>query len=225
MKKVSLILLSGAILASMISVSAQAKEQLNVRISPEIESVDVVHMGERVKIQRDKDDGHTIPKLYAKTSRACPPFCIQPNVAAPGVETIAELEMLNYLKAASTDSSVLVIDSRTTDWTVRGTIPGSVNIPWTKISTAGEGPWTESDDAPTAIDIMKDRFGVKADGDKLDFSGAKTLVMFCNGSWCPQSTLNIRALVKKGYPADKIKWYRGGMQDWVTLGLTTVTPK
>jgi rhodanese-related sulfurtransferase len=72
---------------------------------------------------------------------------------------------------------------------------------------------------------MIDRFGVKVDGDKMDFSNAKTLVMFCNGSWCPQSTLNIRSLIKKGYPADKIKWYRGGMQSWVTLGLTTVPPK
>jgi hypothetical protein len=27
-----------------------------------------------------------------------------------------------------------------------------------------------------------------------------------------------------GYPANKIKWYRGGMQDWEILGLTTVKP-
>lgn len=24
-----------------------------------------------------------------------------------------------------------------------------------------------------------------------------------------------------GYPAEKLKWYRGGMQDWCALGLTT----
>ncbi len=225
MKKINLLVLSGAVLATIVSVSVHAKEALNVNISPDLASIEVVHMGEKMTIQRDKDQGHTIPKLYAKTSRSCPPFCIQPSVAAPGVETIAELEMMTYLKAASMDSSVLVIDSRTSDWTARGTIPGSVNIPWTKISTAGEGAWTEASDSPTAIDVMKDRFGVKVDGDKLDFSNAKTLVMFCNGSWCPQSTLNIRSLIKKGYPADKIKWYRGGMQSWVTLGLTTVSPK
>ena len=190
-----------------------------------MDSVGVVHMGNKVKIQRDQDSGHTIPKLYAKTSRSCPPFCIQPSVSAPGVETISELEMLDYLKAASTDSSVIVIDSRTSDWTARGTIPGSVNIPWTKLSVAGNGAWDESEDAATSADVMKERFGVKIDGDKMDFSNAKTLVMFCNGSWCPQSTVNIRSLVKKGYPADKIKWYRGGMQSWVTLGLTTVPPQ
>ena len=147
MNKIKVLVISGAVLASMVSVSVHAKDELNVRISPELESIEVVHMGEKVTIQRDKDQGHTIPKLYAKTSRACPPFCIQPSVAAPDVETIAELEMMEYLKAASTDSSVLVIDSRTSDWTARGTIPGSVNIPWTKISTAGEGAWTESSDS------------------------------------------------------------------------------
>jgi hypothetical protein len=28
----------------------------------------------------------------------------------------------------------------------------------------------------------------------------------------------------EGYPADKIKWYRGGMQSWEIVGLTTVKP-
>ncbi|RKZ91616.1 MAG: rhodanese-like domain-containing protein, partial [Gammaproteobacteria bacterium] len=26
------------------------------------------------------------------------------------------------------------------------------------------------------------------------------------------------------YPVYKLKWYRGGMQSWVSLGLTTVKP-
>lgn len=229
MKNKAVSILAGGLMASLLSVSVIAADSMNVKISPALDSVEVVHMGDRVTIQRDQDKGHTIPKLYAKTSRSCPPFCIQPSVAAEGVETIAELEMLDYLKQASTDNSVIVIDSRTSDWVARGTIPGSVNIPWTKLSVAGDGAWEESEDAPTATDVMKERFGVKVasetGSEKLDFSDAKTLVMFCNGSWCPQSTINIRSLVKKGYPAEKIKWYRGGMQSWVTLGLTTVPPQ
>ena len=60
---------------------------------------------------------------------------ITPMQVIPGVETIGELELLGYLKRASDgDNSVLVVDSRTPDWVVRGTIPGSVNIPWTKIN-------------------------------------------------------------------------------------------
>ena len=30
------------------------------------------------------------------------------------------------------------------------------------------------------------------------------------------------AMIALGYPAHKLKWYRGGMQDWKSLGLTTV---
>jgi hypothetical protein len=43
--------------------------------------------------------------------------------------------------------------------------------------------------------------------------------------WCGQSPRNIKTLLKFGYPASKIKWYRGGMQNWETLGLSTVKPK
>ena len=57
---------------------------------------------------------------------------------------------------------------------------------------------------------------------KSNYTNAKTLVMFCNGIWCGQSPNNILNLLKFGYPAHKIKWYRGGMQDWEILGLTTV---
>jgi hypothetical protein len=32
-------------------------------------------------------------------------------------------------------------------------------------------------------------------------------------------------LLALGYPAHKIKWYRGGMQSWKSLGLTTVFPE
>ncbi|MBD3816836.1 MAG: rhodanese-like domain-containing protein, partial [Halothiobacillus sp.] len=46
----------------------------------------------------------------------------------------------------------------------------------------------------------------------------------CNGPWCGQSPTNIKELVSMGYPADKIYWYRGGMQSWSNLGLTTIQP-
>ena len=76
-----------------------------------------------------------------------------------------------------------------------------------------------------SADVMEEKFNVGGDDDERDFSKAKTLVLFCNGMWCGQSPNNIKSLLKMGYPADKIKWYRGGMQDWEVLGLTTVPGK
>ncbi len=63
-------------------------------------------------------------------------------------------------------------------------------------------------------EIMEDSFGVTSLEGLWDYSRAKTLVMFCNGMWRGQSPNNIRNLLKFGYPAHKIKWYRGGMQNW-----------
>ena len=44
-------------------------------------------------------------------------------------------------------------------------------------------------------------------------------IFFCNGPQCPQSPKTIHKLLDAGYPADKIGYYRGGMHNWITLGL------
>jgi rhodanese-related sulfurtransferase len=193
-------------------------EELKVGITSELATVTVKHNGKDVVIRREQNQKNTIPAAYAKTSRPCPPFCIQPAVIAPGVETIGELELLDYLQRRSGgDDSILVIDSRTPDWVKRGTIPGSVNIPWTTLNISRSDPFT-------VIDTLEQHFNVQSLEGLYDFSGARTLVLFCNGMWCGQSPNNISSLLRIGYPADKLKWYRGGMQAWSTLGLTTVTP-
>ena len=189
----------------------------DVNITSEITKVEVLHQGQRITIQRNPDTENTINPIYARTSRPCPPFCIQPAKLAEGVETVAELEVLQYLeKITAGDDSILVIDSRKPEWLRNGTIPGSVNIPWTTLTQAqGADPFD-------IADILEKTFGARATEGLWDFSGAKTLVLFCNGMWCGQSPSNIRTLLRFGYPASKLKWYRGGMQNWESLGLTVV---
>ena len=202
---------------SMVTAKEKDQQALKVGITADIGSVIVKHQGKSVVIQRNQDNKNKIAADYAITSRDCPPFCIRPIKLAPGVETIAELEILEYLqKLSQGDTSVLVIDSRTPNWVEKGTIPGSINIPWTTLSLTAGG------NSLSIAEILTDQFGVSQEDDLFDFTNAKTLVMFCNGMWCGQSPKNIKSLIKLGYPADKIKWYRGGMQDWHILGLTTV---
>ncbi len=172
--------------------------------------------GKKMSISRNQDNGNTIDEKFVKTSRPCPPFCIQPAILAPGVETIAELEMIDYIQAMHNGEDVIVQDSRTPDWHDRGHIPGTVSIPWTQLATKA---------GATIIDIseiMVEQFGVEEVEGIFNFSNAKTLVMYCNGMWCGQSPASIKTLLSFGYPAHKIKWYRGGMQDWEVLGLTVV---
>ncbi len=216
---------------ALTATSAQAKP---VGITPSMVSVTVKHDGKDIEIARNQDNKAVVIPAFAKTSRPCPPFCIQPISLGGGVQTIGEVEVINYAKKMSDgDNSILLVDSRTPDWVAKGTIPSAVNISWVEL-TPRKGATTEG-----IIKVMTGQFGVKlkagkddvdvdeaiAGGDTksvFDFSGAKTLVMFCNGMWCGQSPASIAALKKFGYPTSKIKYYRGGMQDWAILGLTTV---
>lgn len=195
-----------------------ASEARPVNITQVLPSVEVRHQGKTVILERHQDPGHTIDFDYALTSRPCPPYCIQPMTLAPGIETIGELEVIAYVRRLSTgDESILLIDSRTPQWLERGMIPGAINIPWTKLHFGFE-------DQEELMEILELRFGASRNRDLWNFQNAKTLVLYCNGAWCGQSPTNIRSLLSIGYPAHKLKWYRGGMQSWKTLGLKTVTP-
>ncbi|MGD8874228.1 MAG: rhodanese-like domain-containing protein, partial [Gammaproteobacteria bacterium] len=113
-KLIATSLISAAIL---VPASAFSADDVAVKITPEIASVEVTHNGKKTLIMRNQDEKNTINAAFAKTSRKCPPFCIQPATLAPGVETIGEIEVLDYLaKMNAGDSSILVIDSRTPDW-------------------------------------------------------------------------------------------------------------
>ena len=211
-------LLAGLVISGMVAAADN-------KIAPMITSVEVMHNGQPVVIERGHDRDATLPKAFQKTDRGCPPFCVQPMSVIPGVDTVGELEVLDYLhRMAQGDKTVLVVDSRTPDWVMRGTIPGSVNIPWNQINIETAGTFEFPTEADTFEQHLAEDFGAKKSGDGWDFSDAKTLVFFCNGIWCPQSSINIKTMVKIGYPVYKIKWYRGGMQDWVSVGLTTVKP-
>src|SRR5512135_877206 len=180
-------------------------------------TVEALHLGELVTIQREQDASATIRADYAATARKCPPYCIQPMQLAQGVETLDALEVLDYLKRIRQgEHKLMVVDSRTPDWYARGTIPGAVNVPYAQ-NMAGLAT-----DLPGLKKTLVELFGVKETAGAHDFSAAHTLAIFCNGPWCGQTPNYIRTLLALGYPAAKLKWYRGGMQDWCSLGLTVV---
>lgn len=149
-------------------------------------------------ISRIQDPENRLEGDWAKTSRACPPFCIQPIAPAPGVRTIGELELMTML---GRDDAV-VIDSRTPEWFAGGSIPGAINMPY------------------TAMADELDKLGCTPDFDGFLCDAAPEIALFCNGPWCGQSPTAIRRIIAAGYPAEKISYYRGGMQVWRMLGLS-----
>lgn len=212
MYKLITVILFIFILFNNTAIADEEKPAKKVMISPDIYSIDVMHNGKTVTIERNQNRKNMISKYYQATHRGK----IQPIApfAPHAVETIGALEMIAYLqKHEEKPDSLIIIDSRTKDWVKRGTIPSTVNI-----------PFTEFNEDDRAVEIMEDEFDVLSAGNALKFENAKTLVMYCNGIWCGQSPTAIKKLLSLGYPAAKIKYFRGGMQNWESLGLTVVKP-
>ena len=189
-----ILVMIGALILGAGAASA-AEDAVNIR--KDRAEVTVPGEGGGQVIRRIQDSENVLDGEWARTSRPCPPFCIQPMTPAPGVTTIGELELMDMLEAGAK-----VVDSRTPDWFEDGSIPGAVNIPYTQ-----------------AVDRLGE-LGCEVDFDGWDCAGAIDVAMFCNGPWCGQSPSAIRRMIEAGYPADKIHYYRGGMQAWRLLGLT-----
>ena len=184
------------ILFALFAAPALAADPVNIR--PDVPAVTVDTPDGPVEISRTQDPEARLEGDWAKVARACPPFCVQPMEPAAGVRTIGELELLDML----VDPEVIVFDSRTPNWFEGGSIPGAKNMPYNE---------------------MADRLGEL--GCEIDFDGwicedVPEIALFCNGPWCGQSPTAIRRIIEAGYPAEKISYYRGGMQVWRMLGLS-----
>jgi len=130
------------------------------------------------------------------------------------IDTYGELEVLAFIKHMQKDNSMLLIDGRKQEWYDYRTIPGAINLPFHHFKERKSFEF----EFEHALRIL----GVKLNEDEsLDFSHVKTIAIFCNGPWCSQSVAMITALLEIGYPPEKMKWYRGGMQTWLAAGMTT----
>jgi len=173
-----------------------------VNITPSRASVTVMTDAGPTEISRIQDIANEVTGEWARTSRPCPNFCIQPMNPAAGVSTVGELEVLAALEA----DDIIVVDSRVRANYLSGTIPGAIHVPYTE-----------------AVDRL-DVLGCEVDFDGYICDEASEVVLFCNGPWCGQSPTAIRRMIEAGYPAEKISYYRGGMQVWRMLGLSVYVP-
>ena len=143
---------------------------------------------------------------YIKTAGKVSPIKMHKNI-----DTFGELEVLKYLKEKQNNKNMLFVDCRKPHWYRNGTIPSAINIPYTYFTNPKYTKYKQ--------DALR-YFGVKKTEDGYDFSQAKTILFFCNGIWCGQSPEMIHALISLGYPDSKMKWYRGGLQNWTSVGFT-----
>ncbi len=207
LNKTSLII-SVSLLLSTLSYA----DEYPVQITTNMPFTEVTHNGTPVIVKRIQDTTHKLVDDFAKTSRKCPPFCVQPMSVSADVKTIGELELLDFMQTDVANGKGVLIDARMPKFYLSETIPGSINIPFVLFS---------GDKQSKVLNLL----GVKSEDNKYDFREAKKLALYCNGPWCEQSTTAIKALVKAGYPESKLFYYRGGMQLWKIFSLTTVLPQ
>jgi len=188
-----------------------------VNIQKGVPYVDIDVDGKSVRIERIQDTKHKLTNSYSKTSRPAPPFSIQPFQPIKGIETVSELDVIDFLKNKVAENKGLLLDARMPKWNKAGSIPGATNIPFSILaSTKGENEY---------IDKIFGLLGVKKEKNEWNFTNARMLLIFDNGPWCQQGVRAMKNLLKLGYPKSKMLYYRGGMQYWQILGFTTIIPK
>ncbi len=194
--------------------SGIAAQELKVGISEQRAYLDVQHDGKTVRIQRIQDTSHRLVDSWSKTSRPCPPACVQPMQVSPGVQTVGELELLDFLDRRVRAGQGLLLDNRQPEFFKQETIPSALSVPQAVLKR----------DNPHLAKVLL-ALGARRQGERWDFKDAKALVLFCSAVWCDESTKAIRSMLALGYPAEKLNYYRGGLQAWRAVGLTTVVPE
>lgn len=186
--------------------------------------------------QLNRASQQDITFLPDQREQTCPKFCISPIAFGGDVHSIDELDLLKFMQTSEHGGKGMIIDTRSSGWYQRGTIPGSVNIPYTvfekpasdlELTQVFEKMGVRPRHDVSFFKRMFERvglFGGKLKTAHWDFTHAKDIALMCNDPWCRQSPRAIKALLSQGYPAEKLFYYRGGLRTWESLGLTIQIP-
>jgi len=207
-----------------------------VNLSATLPSLDIIYNKSVVTIERNQDTENTLRGSYAKTSRPCPPACIVPIMPVDNINIVGEYEVLAFLERQYLSSKGLIIDARSSSAFLRATIPGSINLPHQDYSGSPNAERTkyltdlinagQRAEAGKVMRFLEQRglMGGENKTEKFDFTDAKRVLIWDDGPWSENAHTLINTFTKLGYPAEYIYYYHGGMQSWLSFGLTIVKP-
>lgn len=168
-----------------------------------------VFNGEQVTIARDNPNAAQRAATFVSSNDACGGPCIAPMQVAEGVETLGESEVLDFLVTQVAGGQGLMVDARAPLDRAAGFIPGSVNLPFNTLEL----------DNSFRDDILQ-ALGARAFDGVFNFTDARSLLVYDNGPSSDEAGRLVANLLQAGYPADMIRYYRGGMQVWSVLGFS-----
>jgi len=173
------------------------KDIHKVNITEKIKKVDIKFKGKIFTIER-------------VDIRECPPFCISPY-KIKGIKSVGELETIEFIKSLEKRKGRILVDARGVGEFKKSTIPTAVNIPYNILEP--KSPY--KDEVLRLLGAVKLKRG-------WYFKKSYKLLIFDNGIVDNKARKLIKRLIKYGYPKNKILYYRGGLDSWKSLGLTTI---
>lgn len=175
------------------------------RITPDLPDLRLALKGQEVVIARSPD---ALP-VPSGNLPSCPPHCPQPIEAAPGVKTVGALEVIGFLQSDVAEGRGHLLDLRLPEEFAAAHLPGAINMPAVTLSAEN----------PARRDILR-ALGAAETAGGLDFAAAAGLVIHGAGPLHAEAAEGVRALLAVGYPADRLWYFRGGLQEWQDFGLT-----
>jgi hypothetical protein len=195
-----------AILAAVLSVHVSSAQAEDLDFSG---AAAFMFNGAPIVIAPASTDAARHAALFAAIAPACNPHCIASQTVAEGVATLQEPDVLAFLVSEVSENMGLLADAPMPGDRAQGFIPGSVSLPFETVSENNE----------FRDEILK-ALGARAFEDVFNFTDAQDLVVFDGGPTQDDAAMLINHLLGAGYPPEKIRYYRGGMQVWSVLGLT-----
>ncbi|MEM7520595.1 MAG: rhodanese-like domain-containing protein [Pseudomonadota bacterium] len=165
--------------------------------------------GERIKISRDNPQAAQYAMQFAAARGSCGAPCIAPMQAAQGVPTLDELSVLTFLTERVAGNYGLMVDARLPQDRALGFIPGTVSLPHETV--AGNNSFRS--------EILR-ALGAREFSGVFNFADARELLIYDGGPSTDDAGKLVRNLLEAGYPAEKLSYYRGGMQVWSVLGFS-----
>lgn len=165
--------------------------------------------GVQVTIARGNADAVRRAATFVSADDACGGPCIAPMQVAAGVDTLGESEVLDFLVTQVAEGHGLMVDARVAVDRVKGFIPGTVSLPHNTLAP----------DNSFRNDILQ-ALGARAFDGVFNFTDARSLLVYDNGPSSDDAGRLVENLLQAGYPAEMIRYYRGGMQVWSVLGFS-----
>ncbi len=165
--------------------------------------------GQKIEITREATGTSGDVARFVSEDASCGGSCVFPMEVAPGVATLGELEVLDFLVGQVAANQGLMIDARSPADRAAGFIPGTVNLPHHTLDA----------DNSFRADILT-ALGARAFEGVYNFADARQLLIYDNGPSNDDAGRLVRNLLEAGYPAEMIQYYRGGMQAWSVLGFS-----